>query len=520
MKCFAYTACDATGKKCTGTLDALDKLSGVKQIEEMGLFPVSLAETAIRNSGSQVSHVQRFHLCGAPVVAIVFLAFLLPFLSVSCERNKVLSITGYKAISLSFEQFMTSGEAREVDANVPARLLCPLLVLLISSAVLSTVNLALSRKQSRRLVMCGVLFAGIGLSDCALLGYMVGHESEEEIKVAAARDDGVSENGTRGQANALGMGILSEIDVTFSMDCGYYLAVFSFLLGLGGVGVPYFLRPTPGGINVFGVSMTGGVLGVFMLFALFMAMAEWRIPARYASESELRADLLGDEEGNSISTASSAGADEAFDVESVGRNGRLIFDNIMQANAEREPLGFGSVWPKTGGQSKKAAADISDVHFSNSTDYFFMLSDGVNLGSNEWSPFVANFDFSLLSGASVPRWDGKGKFLARNNMWCILANVADGLPGNTPVLVTRNIDVDALRNAMGEGVRGKDMFAPLKFDSRYTIPFGDSGGVIVAKSGDIIIIRRGDETLGTCFGRREFPPLSGEMRQAEYLRPE
>lgn len=43
MQPFAYTARDRKGEKVSGTINVADKLAGIRQLERMGLTPVSLA---------------------------------------------------------------------------------------------------------------------------------------------------------------------------------------------------------------------------------------------------------------------------------------------------------------------------------------------------------------------------------------------------------------------------------------------------------------------------------------------
>ena len=113
----------------------------------------------------------------------------------------------------------------------------------------------------------------------------------------------------------------------------------------------------------------------------------------------------------------------------VGTRGRDIYVAIIGANTEREPLGLGSVWPKTEKEdgTDSSDKDIAAQTFTDSSKYFYYLVDGENIGKDTWSPYVAGLDYSKLAGAGVSAKSGSGELKGENNMWCIGGNIRDAV---------------------------------------------------------------------------------------------
>lgn len=168
---------------------------------------------------------------------------------------------------------------------------------------------------------------------------------------------------------------------------------------------------------------------------------------------------------------------------SVGTRGRDIYVAITGANTEREPLGLGNVWPKTQLEGEAASTsgekDIGDQTFQNSCDYFFELYDGKRVGTDQWSPYVAGFDYSKLAGAGVSAKAGSGPLTDQNNMWTIAANVRDEMEDIIPILVTRNVDCTSLYKDLPDGSIGDK----LQWHSTYKTPFSNKGFVMIRKGG-------------------------------------
>ena len=174
---------------------------------------------------------------------------------------------------------------------------------------------------------------------------------------------------------------------------------------------------------------------------------------------------------------------------SVGARGRDIYVAITGANTEREPLGLGNVWPKTqlegGASSSSGEKDIADEVFKDSCEYFYKLYDGERVGTQEWSPYVAGFDYSKLAGAGVPAKSGSGQLTDQNNMWVIAANVRDEMEDIIPILITRNLDCSSLYRDLPDGSLGDK----LPWSGTYKTPFSNKGFVMIRKGGAIFKAR-------------------------------
>lgn len=175
----------------------------------------------------------------------------------------------------------------------------------------------------------------------------------------------------------------------------------------------------------------------------------------------------------------------------VGTRGKDIFVAIIGANTEREPLGLGNVWPKTqletGTDTSGSNPDISEKTFTSSSDYFYELLDGQNIGNDSWSPYVAGLDYSKLAGAGVAAKSGTGNLTDQNNMWCIGANVRDEMEDIIPILVTRNFDCARLYRDLDDGTSTERISNWTS--GTYRSPFSNKGFVMVRKGGAIFKAR-------------------------------
>jgi len=173
----------------------------------------------------------------------------------------------------------------------------------------------------------------------------------------------------------------------------------------------------------------------------------------------------------------------------VSARGRDIYVAITGANTEREPLGLGSVWPRTqapaGATSGGGVMDIGYMTFQDSCAYFYELNDGENLGKAEWSPYVAGFDFGKLAGAGIPAHTGVGQLQEANCMWTIAGNIRDEMEDIVPILVTRNLPGSSLY----ADITGTPTAERMLLGSNYDSPFGNKGAVIVRKGGGSFNVR-------------------------------
>ena len=206
----------------------------------------------------------------------------------------------------------------------------------------------------------------------------------------------------------------------------------------------------------------------------------------------------------------------------VGARGKDIYVAITGANTEREPLGLGNVWPQTENNSSAPAGggeqDIGDMTFQDSCKYFYELNDGQNLGTADWSPYVAGFDFSKLAGAGVSAHAGSGELQAENNMWTLAGNVRDEMEDIIPILVTRNLPGTALYADIEDIPTSERM----KLGENFDTPFSNKGAVIVRKGGGMFKFRTKYATPLVVYARQSFRTTVEGSQNATlvYLSPE
>ena len=170
----------------------------------------------------------------------------------------------------------------------------------------------------------------------------------------------------------------------------------------------------------------------------------------------------------------------------VGTRGRDIYVAITGANTEREPLGLPPVWPADVGLYTNASpGDISGINFTNSTDFFWVLNDGANLGTEKWSPYIAGFDFSKLAGGGVLSHSGSKPLKPENNIWTVAKNVHEEIDDIVPVLYTRTVDATSLASKMAED----DFDKKIRFDPTWEHPYRDKGAVFIRKGGGMFKAR-------------------------------
>lgn len=174
----------------------------------------------------------------------------------------------------------------------------------------------------------------------------------------------------------------------------------------------------------------------------------------------------------------------------VGARGKDIFVGITGANTEREPLGLGSVWPKATATGASTATDIADKTYTTSSEYFYDLIDGDNVGTANWSPYVVGLDYSKFAGAGVPaKSDTSKKLDEKNNMWTIAGDLRDEMEDIIPVLVTRNVDCSkALYKDLSDGTDATRIQDWYKNDEANKAPFSSKGFVMLRKGGAIFTL--------------------------------
>lgn len=136
--------------------------------------------------------------------------------------------------------------------------------------------------------------------------------------------------------------------------------------------------------------------------------------------------------------------EQASSTSMKGR-GRGIWCAVVTANAEREPLGLPSVWPK----------DLGFDASRTSTEYFRMLMSDDQAGTTNGprGPICEDLKPGIFGGGGVPGADSVSSFNSANNAWNVIC-VSTQTPNNelnspgVPFLITRNVTMGHRVNAL------------------------------------------------------------------------
>lgn len=204
----------------------------------------------------------------------------------------------------------------------------------------------------------------------------------------------------------------------------------------------------------------------------------------------------------------------------VAARGKDIFVVIAAANTEREPKNLPPLWPTTYLATTNHPGDISSKIFKTTSDYFFELYDGPNVGTEKHDPYIKGFDYSKLAGAGVPAKSGGGKLDAQNNMWIIAANITDQDDDRIPFLITRNVDVKEIERVVNHGLKASEFKIGIDLGKgQYMAPFSNKGFAAVFKGGTTFNLKKRTVTLGDIFKNKELPPRDPSKPKIVYLMP-
>jgi prepilin-type N-terminal cleavage/methylation domain-containing protein len=141
-------------------------------------------------------------------------------------------------------------------------------------------------------------------------------------------------------------------------------------------------------------------------------------------------------------------------------NGRSIFQALFAKDIEDPIFQSGSPYPKS-------------VAWDNSTEFWINVVTGS----------IMKVDFSFFSAPGVTPAKGTDpvNFTEENNAWCIVADISDTAADQTPLLFTRNLDIDTL----------VDAYPSASPETKLTDvnPFGRKGLPTILKGGSSLIFK-------------------------------
>ena len=178
-----------------------------------------------------------------------------------------------------------------------------------------------------------------------------------------------------------------------------------------------------------------------------------------------------------------AGAMLSAKTAACAADGRNLIMGIITANTDRENGGQGPLWPRTDKDDSAADDDkVGQGGFSRTVDYFNALFNMDTYGNENWEPEVDKSLFPKVFGQGVPG-PTSTTFEDKNCKWVIAANL-DNVPGNMPILLTRNVAIGDLKT---QDYDGKSTTPRIKLGKKNgggaDDPFGADAVVIVRKDG-------------------------------------
>ena len=210
-----------------------------------------------------------------------------------------------------------------------------------------------------------------------------------------------------------------------------------------------------------------------------------------------------EEKAAAAAKANEAKASQAIQsLEDASIKGRRLFVAIVQANTEREGAGLASVWPHLAEDDGLGDEqdDIAGKKFSSSTEYFRFLFDVENCKKGDWSPYVSEVGFDVLSLCGDEY--KSGYFGSGNVNWMVVAGITDEMDDNFPVLISANIEPSYLTFAKGRKNIGSDgRRIPVGSDvNRYgRAPWWNEAVVVIRKGGKADVIRKDECTMKALF---------------------
>jgi len=177
-----------------------------------------------------------------------------------------------------------------------------------------------------------------------------------------------------------------------------------------------------------------------------------------------------------------AGANLSAKTAACAADGRNLIMGIITANTDRENSGQSSLWPRTSKDESAATDDkVGQGGFSSTYEYFNALFNMDTYGNEDWEPEVDKSLFAKVFGQGVPG-PSSSKFEAKNVKWIIGANV-ENVPGNMPILVTRNVVVGDIERQEYDGKTTEKIKIGQKKGADWDQPFSSDAIVLVRKDG-------------------------------------
>jgi hypothetical protein len=211
---------------------------------------------------------------------------------------------------------------------------------------------------------------------------------------------------------------------------------------------------------------------------------------------------------------------EGHKMTAMAYQARDIYVSMTGVNTERKASGLPLIWPRTACLTDGTEA-LSSKTFKTSTEYFQALYDEAHTVTTNRGLNIRGFDFSKCAGAGVKACTNS-TLTADHNAWLIAANVTEEDDDRIPLLISRNVDVRLIEEAVNQGITTSDFRKRLSVgQGKYKKPFGQIGFVFIRKGGGMLSVRSRYATLGAIAGwePEPLPPRDPSKPRIVYLEP-
>lgn len=219
--------------------------------------------------------------------------------------------------------------------------------------------------------------------------------------------------------------------------------------------------------------------------------------------------------------------------------GRNLFVLVLGANVEREAQGFAPVWPRAadvssganeekgvmeklkglkskvvsrlGGKQDRAKeeADISEMKFTTSGEYFHCLFDADNIGKEKHAPYVGATNLTVVAVGIR-----NGEIPPESVKWSVLADYEDEMSDGIPMLVSANFPCERLCSFWDGKANANDVIRLLPAGE-----LGDAACVIIYKSGNAKVLSAPDVRLSNIYDGPFNTLTNGYNKTLRYLTP-
>jgi len=223
---------------------------------------------------------QKFHLFGSPVVVLVLFALALPFISVSCHNQKILTISGYQLFSQSRQGSAEMTGKFSIESAIGLKIAIALII--FSALGISTFAVVSVTNYRPWYIWTGMVLCLLGLLITLWFGDTYGIRAEKEINARQAQ--AVQDSQARASQGAQGKelkAMAASLKISVDMDAGYYLILAAFILGLGAFSIPFLFSKRPlTKPNIVAGAVMSFLIGLLLVLTLFLFFKERANPAK------------------------------------------------------------------------------------------------------------------------------------------------------------------------------------------------------------------------------------------------